>query len=184
MPGIRLHATNPLLRAGEGATTTFVVELPLEFRLTKPGGRDRGSMPCQTCGTPHRRKAVHLRLDSNGDVIVAPDIYTSLLGVPGLLGAPGSTPAPQLEVHNAVKDPPPLKIGAVDKAKERIVQQPLNQDKTPAQAITPASTKYENEQRIWRPFVPIMDAERERLDRKETKARREKRRLFVPKKKG
>lgn len=179
MSGIRLHATDPLLRAGEGATTTFVVELPLEFKLFKPGGRDRANAPCNACGTPHRRKAIHLRLDGNGDVIVAPDIYLSLLGVVGLVGPQGS-----LTVVNEVKDPPPLVIGAVDKAKERIVGLPLNTAETPAATITPASTKYENEQRIWKPYVPVMDAERERLDRIETKKKREKRRLFVPTTKG
>jgi hypothetical protein len=173
MAGIRLHAKDPLLRAGEGSTTTFVVELPLEFKLWKPGGRDRALAPCMTCGTPHRRKALHLRLDGNGDVIVAPDIYVSLLGS-GVVGQVGSP----LEVVNEVAEPPPLSIGAVDRDKERIVALPLNTDQTPETKVVPGSTKYEGEQRLWKPWVPIVDAAKERIDRIETKKTAERRRIF------
>jgi hypothetical protein len=189
MGGVRLHATNPLYWSGDGTTVTFVVETPLEFKLFKPGGRDRSKEPCRTCSTfdayglpaqvvTHARKAVHLRFDSRGDTIVAPDIYTQLLGVPGLIG-----PGLALEMVEEIKDPPPLFVGAVDKAKERILALPLN-GHAPADKITPEQTKYQGEQRIWKPYVPVMDRERERLDRIETKKLRERRRIFTPKKKG
>lgn len=197
MPGVRLHATNPIYWSGEGATINLVVETPEPIvvvqKFTPSGapsttGRDRSQAPCQACsefdayGRPtkivtHARKAQHLRFDSRGDTIVAPEVYAKLLTVPGLIG-----PGMAIELVGEVKDPPPLKIGAVDKAKERIIALPLNGD-APASKIQPAQSKYEGEKRILAPFVPVMDAERERLDRIETKKRSEKRKLFVPKKK-
>ncbi len=183
MPGVRLHATDPLYWSGDGATVTFVVETPAPFVLWKPTGRDRSKEPCRTCSTfdaygmpaqvvTHARKAVHLRFDSRGDTIVAPEIYMQLLAVPGLMG-----PGLPLEMVEEVKDPPPLFVGAVDKGKERILALPLNGN-APAEKITPAETKYDGEKRIWKPFVPVMDAERERLDRIETKKKAQKRRIF------
>lgn len=189
MPGVRLHATDPLYWSGDGATVTFVVETPQPFILRKPEGRDRGKEPCRTCSTfdaydrpvnvvSHQRKAVHLRFDDRGDTIVAHDIYMTLLGVPGLIG-----PGLALELVGEIKNPPELIIGAVDKMKERIIALPLN-GQGPASKIQPSQNKYQGEQRIWKPYVPIMDAERERLDRIETKKTAERRRIFVPKKKG
>jgi hypothetical protein len=186
MAGIRLHATNPLYWSGEGSTVTFVVETPLEMKLFKPGGRDRSKEPCRTCSTfdafgnpqqavTHPNKAVHLRFDARGDAIVAHDIYMTLLGVPGLIG-----PGLALEMVEEIKDPPPLFVGAVDKSKERIISLPLN-GQAPATKYSPSQTKYQGEARIWKPYVPVMDRERERLDRIETAKTAEKRTIFVPK---
>lgn len=124
MSGIRLH--HPTYRAAEGTTINYVVETPQAYPVP---------YDCPACNVTHARKAIHLRLDSNGDVIVSQPVYEALLAVPTMAG---------LVVENEVENPPDLVIGAVDKDKERIVSVPLNADETPADKITPASTKYEN----------------------------------------
>lgn len=168
MGGIRLH--HPTLRAGEGTTLTYVVELPQPYATTsKPGARFRGETPCPACGKPHSNKAIHLRLDGNGDVIVSPDVYLALQTA--FLGG--------MEVVNEVSSPPPLAIGAVPKDKERIVEIPLNRDNAAAPIITPARTRYENRDRLWEPFRPVLEQKAEAEDRKKAKLLRLKRRLFT-----
>jgi hypothetical protein len=127
MAGVRLH--HPTLRAGEGTTLTYVVELPLPMMTQRL---------CPVCGKVHGNKAIHLRLDGNGDVIVSTEVFAALLTV--FLGG--------LEVANEIDKPPPLFLGAVHKDKERIVEAPLNRDNTAAALITPARTKYENRDRL------------------------------------
>lgn len=173
MAGVRLH--HPTLRAGEGTTLTYVVELPQPYSaLPKPGARYRSDTPCPTCGKAHANKAIHLRLDANGDVIVAPDVYFALQTA--FLGG--------LELMNQVADPPALFLGAVHKDKERIVEVPLNRDNAAAPIISPERTKYEGRDRLEAPFLPLVEAALLADDKKRTKKLREKRRLFVPRKKG
>ena len=171
MPGVRLH--HPTLRAAEGATLTYVVELPLDYATgNKPGARDRGNEPCPTCSDPwgmtkkvvtHRRKALHLWIDAKGDVIVAPAIFEQLKTVPTMAG---------LVLVEEVKTPPPLRIGAVNRDKARIVT-------ATSEHIAPSKHKYDAEKTMWAPLVPAMDEIRERLDRKETAKKAEKRTIFI-----
>lgn len=160
MSGIRLH--HPTLRAGEGTTLTYVVELPLEWEAITPT-RNRSQENCPTCGVPHARKALHLHLDANGDVIVAVPIYTQLLKVPTMAG---------LELVHEVKEPPPLSIGAVHRDKNRIVQ-------ATSEHIVPEQTKWQARDKIQAPFVPVLDELNTKLDVVATKKKREKRRIFT-----
>lgn len=128
MPGIRLH--HPQYRAAEGTTINYVVETPQEYPVP---------YNCPACGVQHDRKAIHLRLDSNGDVIVSQQVYEALLTVPTMAG---------LVLENEVSNPPDLFIGAVDRDKERIISAPLNAAAKAADKINPASTKYENRDRM------------------------------------
>lgn len=168
MPGIRLH--HPTLRAGEGTTLTYVVELPLEWEDVTPT-RNRAAEPCPTCATPHARKALHLRLDSNGDVIVAVPIYEQLKQIPTMAG---------LELVNEIAAPPPLRIGAVHRDKARIVQ-------ATAEHIVPEQTRWDARDKIQAPFVPVLDELNTAIDKKLTKKKAEKRSIHAlsgPKKKG
>lgn len=158
MGGVRLH--HPTLRAGEGTTLTYVVELPQAYPVP---------YDCPGCGKTHDRKAIHLRLDANGDVIVSEEVYAKLQEV-FLAG---------MEVANHVASPPPLVIGAVPKDRERIVEQPLS-GLPAAQTIIPGRTRYESRDRLLAPFAPLIDAAAERADRAATAANRTRRRLFVP----
>lgn len=164
MSGIRLR--HPTLRSGQDSTVTYVVELPQVYPVP---------YECMTCSRPnqpyvHNNKAIHLRLDSEGCVIVAVDIFAALQTA--FLGG--------MELVNEVQSPPALKVGAVDKAKERIIEMPLNVAQTPPAKLTPEANKYQAEARIWKPFVPVMDGIREKFDRIETKKVAEKRRIFTP----
>jgi hypothetical protein len=167
--GVRLH--HPTLRAGEGTTLTYVVELPQPYSTTpKPGARLRGEILCPTCGKTHANKAVHLRLDAHGDVIVSPAVFLALQSA--FLGG--------LEVANKVEDPPPLFIGAVAKDKERIVEMPLNRDETGAPIITPSRTKYQSRDLMEAPFEPIKEKVLLRNEKILHQQVVGKRRLFVP----
>jgi hypothetical protein len=168
LAGIRLH--HPTLRAGEGTTLTYVVELPQPYADNgKPGARLRSETPCPTCGKPHANKAVHLRLDANGDVIVSPAVYLALQSA--FLGG--------LELVNDVADPPELFLGAVHQDKQRIVEVPLNRDNGHAPLIVPERTKYEGRDRLEAPFRPLVEAALLADDKKQTKLLRLKRRLFT-----
>ena len=161
MSGIRLR--HPTLRAGEGTTLTYVVELPLEWEAVTPT-RNRANEPCPTCAKPHRRKAIHLHLDSGGYVIVAVPIYEQLKTIPTMAG---------LELANEVPEPPPMSIGAVDRDKARIVEASA-QD-----FIVPGQTKYQARDKIQAPFVPLLDELNTKLDKVATKKKAEKRRIFT-----
>lgn len=102
-------------------------------------------------------------------MIVAPDVYLSLKAIPTMAG---------LELVNEVKEPPPLFLGAVHQDKSRIVEVPLD-GQSIAPKIVPERTKYEGRDRLHRPFEGVILEALERDDRKQTKKRREKRRLFV-----
>jgi hypothetical protein len=172
MSGIRLH--HPTYRAAEGATLTYVVELPLDFKVNA-SGQSRADKPCGTCQKTHARKSLHLRLDGNGDVIVSKTIFNRLKTVPLMAG---------MELVGEVDKPPAVRIGAVDLDKQRIIEAPLNRDNAAAATIKPGATKYEAERRIWSPFRPIFESLLEHDDREQTKKRREKRTLFVPTRKA
>ncbi len=103
MSGVRLH--HPML-----ASCTLVIETELEYPV---------AYDCPSCGKSHERKAIHLRLDSAGDVIVAPQILAELKKLPVMAG---------LEVANEVAKPPPLLIGAVERPQTEVIEQLLNAD--------------------------------------------------------
>jgi len=170
LSGIRLH--HPTLRAGEGTTLTYVVELPLDY-AKEEGARDRTKQNCPTCGKPHLRKALHLHLDAAGDVIVAPAIYEQLKSIPTMAG---------LELSNEVAEPPPLLIGAVHRDKARIIEVPLSGNGKAH--ITPEHTKYEARDRLQAPFVPVLDELNLKADKKASVKRREKKSTFIISKKG
>jgi hypothetical protein len=129
MPGIRLH--HPTLKAAYGATLTYVIETGKPYH--------RGFYDCPDCGKRHLRKAVHLRLDHHGDVIVAKPVYEGIKARLALAG---------LTVANEVAKPPPVSIGAVDVTKREIVELPMNLDETPGKLIVPGRTKYESAARM------------------------------------
>lgn len=169
MSGVRLH--HATYRAAEGATLTYVVELPQKYH--------RGYYDCPSCGKQHSHKAIHLRLDGQGDTIVSQQVYKQLAtktdGQLSVLDLAG------LQVMNEVKEPPPLIIGAVAKDKERIVEAPLNPQAKAEDKITPGRTKYESRDRMEEVLKPVKEAKLEAKDRAETKKRAEKRRIFTPK---
>ena len=171
MPGIRLH--HPTLRAGEGTTLTYVVELPLDY-AQEEGARDRTKQDCPTCGKPHLRKALHLHLDAAGDVIVAPAIYEQLKSIPTMAG---------LELANEVAEPPPLFLGAVHRDKARIIEVPLSGNGHKPHVV-PEQTKYQARDRLQAPFVPVLEELQLKADKKASVKRREKKSTFVISKKG
>lgn len=137
MAGIRLH--HPTFRAAAGGTLTLVVELPQPY--PRP-------YACPDCGKTHDRKAVHLRLDSNGDVIVAPAIFTRLQEV-FLAG---------MEVVNEVSNQPPLRIGAVELPHREIVEVGLN-DQASQRFHRPGRTKHESAARLLTDFRRVLAKE-------------------------
>ena len=145
------------MRSAEGSTFTFVVELPQVYPQPKM---------CPACSKVHANKAIHLRLDANGDVIVSPEVYGKLLGV-HLAG---------FELANEVKDPPPLFLGAVAKDKERIVEIPLNAQVQ--EQIAPGRTQYESRDLIQAPYAPIIEARQDKQERKVWKRKRQKQRIY------
>jgi len=127
MSGIRLH--HPTLRASVGKKLTYVVELPTPYLR---------AYNCPTCSKYHANKAIHLDIDSKGDVIVSPEVLASL--APVFYGG--------LEVANEIKKPPPQSVGAVGMTKREIVDAPLNKDKKAADAYVPERTKYQSRDRM------------------------------------
>jgi hypothetical protein len=130
MAGVRLH--HPTFRS-----CTFVVELEQDFASRRP----RVCPSCSQPGAPksHDRKAVHLRLDANGDVIVSPDVLASLRTV-FLAG---------MDVVNEIENPPTQLVGAVAQPTQLIVEQRLNPDQNSAPYYAPGRTKYESRDRLW-----------------------------------
>lgn len=167
MPGIRLH--HPTYKAAVGTTLTYVVELDLPWP-TKPGGRVRAAEPCNDCGRTHLRKAIHLRLDHAGDVIVSKPTYESYKI--RLLAA-------GMEVANEVAKPPPLYLGGGWEKRE-IVEFPLNLAQIPNGKVEPGKTKYQARDSIQAVVQPVIDARAEKRDRAATAKRKQKRTLFVP----
>lgn len=123
MSGIRLH--HPQL-----ASCTLVIETELEYPV---------AYDCPSCARTHERKAIHLRLDPSGDVIVAPQVLAELRKLPVMPAG--------LEVANEVEKPPPLVIGAIDQPKSEILSFPLNADQA-ERFHRPGHDRYEAERRM------------------------------------
>jgi hypothetical protein len=87
MAGVRLHHAN--LR-----NTNVVFELP---DRPYPGG----PFLCSTCSKAHVNKAVHLRLDNDGDVFVAEEALENLRPYLG----------DEWKVLSLVQDVPPMRLG-------------------------------------------------------------------------
>lgn len=152
MASIRLH--HPLF-----TNCNYVVELAQPM---PPGAR-----PCFACSRKdapltHKNKAIHLRLDHNGDVFVAPGILELLRTVPTMAG---------LEVVPGRNAPAQI-VGAVEQLTQRIVYP--NGEK-----YVPGWNQYEAEQRMQRPFEPVAEKIQEAADRQRTAALAQKRRRFI-----
>jgi hypothetical protein len=142
MPGIRLHHA-------AFQSCTYVVELPQVY--PQP-------YQCPACGKQHDRKAIHLRLDADGDVIVSQPIYEQLLQV--FLGG--------MELANEVEKPPPLALGAVDTPTTQIIELPLNRDTKAADFYVPGQTKYQGRDKVEAGFKRLLTkADAKKLKRKE-----------------
>lgn len=137
MSGIRLH--HPLYRAEVGKVLTYVVELPAPYLRS-------GGYNCPDCGKQHANKAIHLRLDANGDVTVSKQIYESLQTIPTMAG---------LEFQNEVAKPPPLAVGAVAQEKRLIVEAPLNKDHA-TEHYAPGRTQYESRDRMEKAMSAVL----------------------------
>lgn len=124
MAGIRLH--HPTL-----VSATLVVELEKEYHARKPRF-------CPTCEKDHDRKAIHLRLDDNGDVIVSPEVYESLKTV-YLAG---------MELVNEIEKPPTQLIGAVEQPKLYVVENRLSTSKEATPSYRKEKTKYESRDKL------------------------------------
>ena len=149
--GVRLHHPH-------FASCTFVVELPKLY----PEPYD-----CPSCKMTHLYKSIHLRLDANGDVLVNKGVYQTLLQV-NLAG---------MQMMNEVREPPPLYVGAVEQPKYETQTAPLNGQNQ--RFYLPGSTKYESQDRMQKPFKPLLEKIAEVIDRKETAAKAEKRSIHV-----
>lgn len=134
MAGIRLH--HPTIMAPVGAVVTYVVELEKEWANRRP-------RLCKSCDRFHDRKAVHLKLDSNGDTIVSAAVLEQLRTV-YLAG---------FEVANEIENPPTQYVGAVEQPKLLVVENRLNADQTPEPAYRPPITKYESEAKVHRGLI-------------------------------
>ena len=149
---VRLH--HPLF-----ASCNYVVELAQPM---PPGAR-----PCFACSRKdapitHMNKAIHLRLDSNGDVFVAEGIYELLRKVPTMAG---------LEVVPG-RNPPPQVVGALEQPTQYLIL-------PHGQRYVPGWNKYQAEQRMQKPFEPVAEMIQESVDRKVTAARAEKRTIYI-----
>ena len=133
----------------------YVVEMPQKYPR---------AYECPACLTTHTHKAIHLRLDEHGDVFVHPGIY-ELLKTVGLAG---------MEFANEVIDGPGQVIGAVELVKRETIN--ANGHK---RFWVPGRTKYESRDVMHRPFIPVLEAIQEKVDRAITAARAEKRSIFI-----
>ena len=79
-----------------------------------------------------------MRLDAEGDVIVAPSVLAALRRLPAM----------PLEVTNEVERPPPLLVGAVAAPQTEIVEQLLGGNGE--RFYVPGHDKYEAERRMGR----------------------------------
>lgn len=142
------------------ANVNYVVELPQEMPLE--------ARACNACSQPdrpvvHRFKSIHLRLDSNGDVFVAPGILELLRQVPGMAG---------LEVSNTLDNAPNQRVGAV----EMPTQEVMLADR---RFYVPGRTQQEAERKVQKPFKDILEPLLERYDRKVTAEQAEKKSTFI-----
>lgn len=129
MAGIRLY--HPTVRPEVGAQyAVFVVETDLRYPIP---------YLCPLCNRAEERKSIHLRIGSDGYVIVSPEVWASLQPVAVRAG---------LEVHETIENPPPSFLGAVELPKQHIIHQPLNQDKKWRPFYNPGRTKYESRDRL------------------------------------
>jgi len=87
---------------------------------------------CPSCSKIHNRKAVHLRLDADGDVIVSSPVYESLK----IVFFAG------LEIMNEVEKPPVMTVGAVERPNIHVVEYSLNGQN--GEFNRPGLTKYES----------------------------------------
>jgi hypothetical protein len=118
----------------------YVVELPQPY----PEPYD-----CPSCRITHPNKAIHLRLNSNGDVFVSEGILALLQQV-GLAG---------MEVANQVNNAPPQIVGAVEvpTLETRIADRRF---------YVPGRTRAESERIAQAPLMPALEQIAEKVDRK------------------
>jgi hypothetical protein len=143
---VRLH--HPLF-----TNVNYVVELQQKYETP---------YDCFACKLVHVNKAIHLRLDDNGDVFVAEGIFKLLQKVPTMAG---------LEVVDG-RNAPPQVIGAVGQPTQDIVL--ANQ-----RFYVPGFNKYQAGERMQKPFQPVADAIAEKIDRAVVAKRAEKQSTFI-----
>jgi DNA-directed RNA polymerase subunit L len=158
MPGVRLR--HDTLRAGFDTTLTFVVELPKPYPQPKT---------CNNCGKFHDNKAIHFDIDTEGYTILNTVSWEKWKDHLQLAG---------FQVVNEVKNPPNLRIGAVDKDRSRIVRRQVNGQIDGAISIQPEMNQYQSRDKIWKPFTPIFEKALEEDDRKQMAKKREKRTIY------
>lgn len=157
---VRLH--HPQFRSSADSRLTYAVELADK---PMPAGHSRA---CNACSQPerpvvHSFKTIHLRLDENGDTFVSPDILALLRTVPTMAG---------LEVVPGTQAAPPQNIGAVEQPKQEIIL-PTGGHYVPGRSKEDATV------RMRKPYQPLVEAIREKLDREATAARMERSSTFI-----
>jgi hypothetical protein len=142
------------------ASCNYVVELSQPM----PPAHTRTCFACSRKDAPvtHRNKAIHLRLDQNGDTFVAPGILALLRTVPTMAGlevAPGRNAPAQI-------------VGAVEQPKQLVIL-------PNGTRYVPGWNKYQAEKRMQDPFEPVVNEYLERVDRATTKLLAEKRSIYI-----
>jgi hypothetical protein len=142
------------------ANVNYVVEL----RQPMPKEHNAPCFACSRKGAPliHANKSIHLRLDANGDVFVAPGILKLLRKVPTMAG---------LEVVPGRNAPPQL-VGAVAQPTQDIVL-------AGQRFYVPGFNKYKAGERMQEPFIPVANAIAEKADRAAVAKRAEKQKTFI-----
>lgn len=170
-PTIRLH--HPVYKAPPGGLLNYAVELA--FWPMPAGAR-----PCFACSVPpngqdpgreviHAYKTLHLRLDSAGDVFVAPGILELLNKVPTRAG---------LEISNEVNNAPGQKVGAVEQPTVLTINASQN-GPGHSNFYVPGRTQQEAEKVVQAPFKAMLEPIAEKHDRQVTAAKAEKRTIYV-----
>ena len=143
------------------ASCNYVVELPKALMA--------GSKVCPTCSQPnkpvaHAQKALHLRLDANGDCFVSPQMWAAHSFQLGLAG---------LTAEGKVTNAPGLLVGAVELPQQETITP--NGDRH----WVPERTKYESEKTVQAPFIPLLTKIAEDYDKERTAKLAEKRSVFI-----
>lgn len=153
MASVRLH--HPTF-----ASCNYAVEL-----LFQPMPSD--ARACFACSQPdkplvHKYKTLHLRLDSNGDVFVAPGILKLLKKVPTMAG---------FQIVDG-RNAPPQKIGAIELP-------PTNTIFAERQFYIPGRSLAKSVDAMRKPFQPMVESIREKIDRAATKEKMKKSSTFI-----
>lgn len=138
MATVKVH--HPFLKS-----CTYVVELDDVMAAPRP---------CPSCSRPgepylHQKKSIHLRLDSNGDVLITPEVWQTLAKRQGA----------GLELDNPVgTKPPPTQIGFVDRPTAEIIKLGLG-DKDPYPLFyVPGKSKWDTNYQVFQRLIQEAEA--------------------------